>query len=96
MKMYVLVRKDLSKSQQAVQGGHAVAEYLLNYKDIVWNNGILVYLVVQSEQDLIKWERKLRQLDVQYESFREPDIGHEMTAIATVTSDHLFKNEMLL
>jgi len=28
-KLYVLIRKDLSIQQQAVQAGHAVAEFLL-------------------------------------------------------------------
>jgi len=30
MKLFVLVRKDLSPSQTAVQAGHVVAEYLIN------------------------------------------------------------------
>lgn len=33
MKMYILIRRDLSAPQQAVQGGHALAEYLLKFHD---------------------------------------------------------------
>lgn len=54
-KLYVLVRKDLSKSQQAVQGGHAVAEYLLHGPSTAWSNGTLVYLSVRSETELKFW-----------------------------------------
>jgi len=34
MKLYVLVRKDMSKGQQAVQACHAVAEHLLRVPDL--------------------------------------------------------------
>jgi len=33
MKMYILVRNDLSNSQKAVQAGHALAEYLQRRPD---------------------------------------------------------------
>lgn len=54
-KLYVLVRKDLSKSQQAVQAGHAVAEYLLRGPLTIWGNGTLIYLGIKNEEELKWW-----------------------------------------
>jgi len=58
-KLYVLVRKDLSVSQRAVQAGHAVAEWLLHGPETKWNNGTLIYLGVKHEMELEKWADKL-------------------------------------
>jgi hypothetical protein len=49
------VRKDLSKSQQAVQAGHALAEYLLHGPSTAWQNGTLIYLGVKNENELKFW-----------------------------------------
>ena len=48
-KMYVVTRKDLSPEQQAVQAGHALAEFLLQQSDYEWDNGTLVYLTVPDQ-----------------------------------------------
>lgn len=54
-KMYVLVRKDLPKTYQAVQAGHALAEYLLHSLSCSWDNGTLIYLGVRDEEELKSW-----------------------------------------
>jgi hypothetical protein len=90
----VLVRKDLSESYRAVQAGHAVAEWLL--RDQTWQNETLVYLGVDNENELTKWKRKLEFRNMKYAAFREPDIGNQLTAIATLTDGKIFKKLKLI
>ena len=83
-KLYVLVRKNLSKSQQAVQGGHAVAEYLLHYRLSSWDNGTLIYLAAKDEEDLKSWGELFHLMYVDHVGFKEPDRNNELTAIAVL------------
>jgi len=91
MKMYVLVRKDLTKAQQAVQGGHALAEFLLNYQTS-WKNWTLVYLGVKNELQLEKWIYKLKEFDINVAVWKEPDMDNEITAIAVYSNEGVFKS----
>jgi hypothetical protein len=92
----VLVRKDLPPIQQAVQAGHAVAEYLLRYPTAQWHNGTLVYLGVRNERELWKWERQLQEAHVPVAVFKEPDIGNQCTALAAVSANGEFRGLRLL
>jgi len=83
MKLYVIVRKDLSISQRAVQAGHVVAEFLLHSPFSRWKNETLIYLGVKGLIQLENLKYKLENLGISYIEFREPDIGNEVTAIAT-------------
>lgn len=93
-KLYVLIRKDLSFSYRSVQAGHAVAEWLLQHGQInkEWENGTLIYLDVENEQELILWTERLDRRDMKWTGFREPDIGDQMTAIACLTDSKVFSN----
>ena len=93
-KLYVLVRKDLSVSYRAVQAGHAVAEWLLH--DQSWYNNTLIYLGVLDEDELNHWAEKLSIKGIKWVGFREPDIGNELTAIATHTEGKIFNKLKLL
>jgi hypothetical protein len=90
------VRKDLPKSQQAVQAGHAVAEYLLRGPFSFWGNGTLVYLGVHNEKDLKRWADLIDSAGYEVVSFFEPDRGNEMTAFATECNCDLVKQLKLL
>jgi hypothetical protein len=96
MKMYVLVRRDLTTSQQAVQAGHAVAELLLRGQRNGWDNGTLVYLGVKNEDELRRWKYKLSGIGLAYSEFKEPDMENEITAISCVSSGEIFSKLRLL
>ena len=95
-KLYVVTRRDLPKSYQAVQAGHALAEYLLQTPSTEWNNGTLVYLGVNDEEELAYQRDRLALRSITHVEFREPDIGDELTAIAAVCDGKALANLKLL
>lgn len=94
-KMYVIVRNDMSAGQKACQAGHALAEWML-HDCTTWKNRTLVYLTARDLDHLKRIRQKLRIKRIDCVSFQEPDIGYEMTAIATYNDGKLFKRLPLL
>lgn len=68
-RLYVLIDQKLDAVYGCVQGGHAVAQWLLEHPKQDWNNNYLIYLYA----DLVNKD---------YSSFYEPDLGNQLTAIA--------------
>ena len=99
MKLYVLIRNDLSRSQKTVQGIHATAQVLLyknSWKDF-WGNGHVVCLKVQNEEELKDYILKAKELNLCYDFFKEPDINNAITSVAIFSEkDDLFKDLTLL
>lgn len=85
-KLYIITRNDLTAAYQAVQSAHVLADAILKFpKDALeWHrvSNTLVMLSVQDEYNLLSVEDKLKEAGMKFVSFREPDIGDELTAIA--------------
>jgi hypothetical protein len=82
--VYVLVRSDLSPSQQAVQAIHAAVEASrVGLIDGSGDHPHLVVLSIPDESSLLIASEKLRAADIPHAVFVEPDLGDEATALAT-------------
>lgn len=95
-KLFILTRRDFPIIDQAVQSGHAIAEFLLTYPDTEWKNGTLVYLGVKDEKTLKKWTYKLHLWNAQYVTFYEPSMNNELTSVASDYNESFFKNLQML
>lgn len=82
-KLYILVRRDISPEQQAVQAGHAVAQFLKDNPNTPWPNGTLVYLSIKDDESTRLWEWLVNEmeLDITIGKFFEPDMEHQATAM---------------
>jgi len=107
IKMYVLVREDMDPINRTVQAGHAVAEYLQTHTAVAmhpeedietpWRNGYMIYLGVENEIELSKWEAKLQASEKKFATFVEPDWGEPTkTALACVDFGEIFQDLPLL
>jgi len=99
MRIYTLTRTDISKGQQAVQAGHSLAQYIIEWNPHIskkWNNGSIINLGLGSEKSLKRWIKKLERLNIKYSIFREPDMNYEITSIAVLDIGNIFKGIPLL
>ena len=99
-KLYILVDKTLDSIYGAVQGGHAVAEWMLQHWQTVhsndwnedfpkweWNNEYLIYLSVDIEKCKKRLLEKYSPCEYKWIWFDEPDLGNRTTAIAIYPND---------
>ena len=91
-RLYVLINKDLDPVYGCVQGGHAVAQWLLEHPQQSWNNSYLIYL----KCNIFSMKRRLMKLQRDFSEFKEPDLNNALTAIAIEDSGKLFKNLKLV
>ena len=90
LRLYVLSRNDLETTYRGVQGIHAVASFYEEGGHPEWHNGTVVQLVVRNEQELRYWAEKLKMRNKKFSHFLEPDLNHQMTAIACVDTGEMF------
>lgn len=83
LKLFVIIRNDLSRSQKTVQGIHAAVEFIMHEKTS-WNNGTVVCLKVSDENELKLLKRTMESRNLSFKTFIEPDFGDSLTAVATV------------
>ena len=90
-KLYVLIDESLDTVYGCVQGGHAVAQWLIEHNQ-GWRNEYLIYLSAVVK----KWKTKLSQFGIDYTEFKEPDLDNKTTSLAVLGHDNLFKKLNLI
>lgn len=77
-KLYVSIDEKLSDAQKAVQGAHAVAQFIKQQKYTLWDNGTLVFIKSScTNVSLTSWALS------EYSHWREPDLKNANTASAS-------------
>lgn len=91
-RLYIIADENLSIGYQAVQSGHAVAQFLIDNPNQTWNNQFLIFL----SGDLNKTKYFLDEKGIPYTIFKEPDLNDQITALACINDGSDFKNLKLL
>jgi peptidyl-tRNA hydrolase len=86
VKLYLIVRSDLTPAQQSVQSAHALQEFNVLYphetKMWVERSNTLAMLTVTCESELEELASQAKFRGIEVACFREPDRSLELTAIA--------------
>ena len=80
--VYVFIRKDISYEQQLVQAAHAALELGMKYPNIKDQCSIVI-VGVKNKNELLKVSNRLKDNNVDFEMFFEPDFDMGESALAT-------------
>lgn len=97
MKLYIVVREDLSPGAQTAQSLHAFREFIEYYpeieKDWYKTSNTIVVLGCENEHALAYLRLGAVERGIKFSIFREPDMDNSMTAITfqpgSKTSEYL-------
>lgn len=85
-KLHIVTRQDLDPGQQAVQAIHAMREFVREHptvdQDWYENSNTLAFLAVRDEPELERLLSAAQERAIPCSAFREPDLDHELTAVA--------------
>jgi hypothetical protein len=101
LRMYGLVNYQLSGIQKGIQFGHSVVEYslldnslykewALNHKTFIILNGGTTNNNPDNLGTLNKHLETLKEMDITFSSFCEPDLGDQLTAITFIVDERVF------
>lgn len=95
-KLYVLCNECFKSNPiyACVQGGHAVAQYLLDNNDNInkWKNYIIVYLwLSEDEINTVEKTGELFGYENNISIWKEPDCNNKITSIAVYSNDIIKK-----
>jgi hypothetical protein len=73
------------------QAAHAAIQFQHDHPELSYNwyhkSNYLVFLSVKNESDLIHIQSQLRELNVEFSAFTEPDLDDQLTAIAFLSDE---------
>jgi hypothetical protein len=87
---------NLSGIQKGIQAGHAALEYANKfghteqYKDFIENHKTFILLDGGGSNDMIPLLAKLREFDVEFAKFYEPDLNGSLSAIAFLVPESIY------
>ena len=76
-KMYVLTNRRLAPIYASVQGGHALAQWIIEHPG-KWNNETLIYLTCRLDKKI----EEMKEHNYEFVEFKEPDFNYTTTAVA--------------
>lgn len=89
-RLITVTREDLTAGYQTAQTGHSIAKFAYDYPEIFkeWyeKSSYLICLAVKNEEELIKLRNSLKNKEIKYSKFYEPDVD-EITSIAIEPSE---------